>query len=105
LGFLVGPTTKQPTHTPQDYLTVTRQPPRGRRTTTIKAVADRPIETGHEVCFVAPGPGLATYNRSRVVRHLLGERGRELARARDWRAAVDELVAAHYPTAPQVTRR
>jgi phosphatidylinositol alpha 1,6-mannosyltransferase len=37
-------------------------------TTTIKAVADRLIETGHEVRFVAPGPGLSTYNRSRVVR-------------------------------------
>jgi phosphatidylinositol alpha 1,6-mannosyltransferase len=37
-------------------------------TTTIKAVADRLIETGHEVRFVAPGPGLTSYNRSRVVR-------------------------------------
>lgn len=37
-------------------------------TTTLKAVADRLIETGHEVRFIAPGPGLTTYNRSRVVR-------------------------------------
>lgn len=37
-------------------------------TTTLKAIADRLIETGHEVRFIAPGPGLSTYNRSRVVR-------------------------------------
>jgi phosphatidylinositol alpha 1,6-mannosyltransferase len=37
-------------------------------TTTLKAVADRLIETGHDVRFIAPGPGLTTYNRSRVVR-------------------------------------
>lgn len=37
-------------------------------TTTIKAIADRLIDTGHEVCVVAPGPGLATYRRSPVVR-------------------------------------
>lgn len=37
-------------------------------TTTVKAVADRLIETGHQVRFVAPGPGLSTYNRSAVVR-------------------------------------
>lgn len=37
-------------------------------TTTLKAVADRLIETGHEVRFVAPAPGLPTYNRSMVVR-------------------------------------
>jgi len=37
-------------------------------TTTVKAIADRLIETGHEVRFIAPGPGLPSYNRSRVVR-------------------------------------
>jgi phosphatidylinositol alpha 1,6-mannosyltransferase len=37
-------------------------------TTTLKATADRLIATGHEVRFIAPGPGLATYNRSTVVR-------------------------------------
>lgn len=37
-------------------------------TTTVKAIADRLIETGHEIRFVAPGPGMTTYNRSRVVR-------------------------------------
>ena len=37
-------------------------------TTTVKAVADRLIDTGHEVSVVAPGPGLGIYRRSRVVR-------------------------------------
>jgi phosphatidylinositol alpha 1,6-mannosyltransferase len=37
-------------------------------TTTIKATADHLIATGHEVRFIAPGPGLATYNSSTVVR-------------------------------------
>jgi len=37
-------------------------------TTTIKAVADRLLETGHDVCFIAPGPGLTSYKRSRIVR-------------------------------------
>ncbi|MGH3352946.1 MAG: glycosyltransferase [Nocardioides sp.] len=37
-------------------------------TTTVKAIADRMIESGHEVRFVAPGPGLAVYRNSRVVR-------------------------------------
>lgn len=37
-------------------------------TTTVKAVADRLIDTGHEVRIIAPGPGLACYRRSDVVR-------------------------------------
>jgi len=37
-------------------------------TTTVKAVADRLIDTGHEVSVVAPGPGLGIYRRSRVAR-------------------------------------
>jgi len=37
-------------------------------TTTVKAVADRLIDTGHEVRIIAPGPGLSTYRRSPVVR-------------------------------------
>jgi phosphatidylinositol alpha 1,6-mannosyltransferase len=37
-------------------------------TTTVKAVADRLIDTGHEVRIVAPGPGLTCYRRSDVVR-------------------------------------
>ena len=37
-------------------------------TTTVKAVADRLIDTGHEVRILAPGRGLSTYRGSRVVR-------------------------------------
>ena len=37
-------------------------------TTTVKAVADRLVDTGHEVSIVAPGPGLGIYRRSRVAR-------------------------------------
>lgn len=37
-------------------------------TTTLKQVADHLIDAGHEVLIVAPGPGLATYRRSRVAR-------------------------------------
>ena len=37
-------------------------------TTTVKAVADRLIDLGHDVCLVAPGPGLSSYRGSRVVR-------------------------------------
>lgn len=51
-------------------------------TRTVKAVADRLIDTGHEVSVVAPGPGLGTYRRSRVVRvsgrERLGSRVREV---------------------------
>lgn len=37
-------------------------------TTTLKAVADRLVDLGHTVRFVAPGPGLTTYRTSQVVR-------------------------------------
>jgi phosphatidylinositol alpha 1,6-mannosyltransferase len=37
-------------------------------TTTVKAVADRLIDDGHEVTLLAPGPGLSSYRGSRVVR-------------------------------------
>jgi phosphatidylinositol alpha 1,6-mannosyltransferase len=37
-------------------------------TTTVKAIADRLVDTGHEVQLVAPGPGLATYRGCRVSR-------------------------------------
>lgn len=37
-------------------------------TTTLKAVADRLIDTGHTVRIVAPGPGLASYRGADVVR-------------------------------------
>ena len=55
-------------------------------TTTIKAVADRMIDLGHEVGFVAPGPGLALYRRSRVARvSPIAKTGRQV------RAALDEF--------------
>ncbi len=37
-------------------------------TTTLRAVADRLVDTGHQVLVVAPGPGLPTYRGCRVVR-------------------------------------
>ncbi len=37
-------------------------------TTTVKAVADRLVETGHTVLVVAPPPGLTSYRGCRVVR-------------------------------------
>lgn len=37
-------------------------------TTTLKAVADRLVDRGHTVRFIAPGPGLTTYRTSKVVR-------------------------------------
>lgn len=37
-------------------------------TTTLKAVADRLVETGHTVRIVAPGPGLASYRGCEVTR-------------------------------------
>lgn len=37
-------------------------------TTTLKAVVDRLVDTGHEVRVVAPAPGLPCYRRSDVVR-------------------------------------
>lgn len=37
-------------------------------TTTVKAVADRLVATGHPVMLIAPGPGLSTYGTSEVAR-------------------------------------
>ena len=37
-------------------------------TTTVKAVVDRLVDTGHDVQIVAPGPGLTTYRGCPVVR-------------------------------------
>ena len=37
-------------------------------TTTVKNVADRLIDTGHDVQIVAPGPGLTSYRRSPIAR-------------------------------------
>ncbi|MDH2413681.1 glycosyltransferase [Nocardioides sp. CER19] len=45
-----------------------RYPASDGTTTTVKAVADRLIDLGHEVRLVAPGPGLTRYRNSRVVR-------------------------------------
>ncbi|MGZ5400479.1 MAG: glycosyltransferase [Nocardioides sp.] len=43
-------------------------------TTTVRAVADRLVDTGHQVLVVAPGPGLASYRGCRVAR--IGKPGR-----------------------------
>lgn len=43
------------------------EPGRGATTTT-KAIADRLLELGHEVRFLAPGPGLTRYKQCEVVR-------------------------------------
>lgn len=37
-------------------------------TTTVKAVLDRLIDTGHQVRIIAPGPGLRSYRSCEVVR-------------------------------------
>ena len=37
-------------------------------TTTVKAVADRLVDTGHEVTLLAPGPGLSSVGDSRYAR-------------------------------------
>ncbi|MFC6341242.1 glycosyltransferase, partial [Nocardioides hankookensis] len=37
-------------------------------TTTVKAVVDRLVDTGHDVQLIAPGPGLATYRGCPVSR-------------------------------------
>lgn len=51
-------------------------------TTTVKAVADRLIDTGHTVQVIAPGPGLATYRGGQVARvRPLDQPGREVAEA------------------------
>ncbi|MEP9384088.1 glycosyltransferase [Nocardioides cheoyonin] len=53
-------------------------------TTTVKAVADRMIEAGHEVSFVAPGPGLPCYRKSTVARvSPLAKTGRQVRDALD----------------------
>ncbi|HEY3015147.1 MAG TPA: glycosyltransferase [Nocardioides sp.] len=65
-------------------------------TTTVKNLADRLIDRGHEVLIVAPGPGLASYRRSRVARiRPLDKPGKQV------RAALEgfrpELVQVHSP--------
>lgn len=51
-------------------------------TTTVRHVADRLIDTGHDVSIIAPGPGLASYRRSPVARiRPLDQPGRQVQRA------------------------
>jgi len=45
-----------------------RYPASDGTTTTVKAVADRLIDLGHDVRLIAPGPGLTRYRNCRVVR-------------------------------------
>ena len=49
-------------------VTETFYPATDGTTTTLKAVADRLVDTGHEVRIVAPGPGIGSYRGCRVVR-------------------------------------
>jgi len=65
----------------------------GGVTTTVKAVADRMIDRGHDVSFVAPGPGLACYRKSRVWRvSPLAKTGRQVREALE-RSEPDLVVA------------
>lgn len=57
------------------------EPGRGA-TTTAKAIADRLIDLGHEVRFLAPSPGLTKYKTSEVVRlNALTKPGRQVNEA------------------------
>ncbi|MEX0428845.1 glycosyltransferase [Nocardioides sp. DS6] len=68
----------------------------GGVTTTVKAVADRMIDRGHAVSFIAPGPGLACYRKSRVWRvSPLAKTGRQVREALD--RAQPQLVVAFDP--------
>ena len=49
-------------------VTETFYPATDGTTTPLKAVADRLVDTGHEVLIVAPGPGIASYRGSPVAR-------------------------------------
>jgi phosphatidylinositol alpha 1,6-mannosyltransferase len=49
-------------------VTETFYPATDGTTTTLKAVADRLVDTGHEVQIVAPGPGITSYRGCPVVR-------------------------------------
>jgi len=65
-------------------------------TTTVKNLADRLIDRGHEVLIVAPGPGLASYRRSRVARiRPLDKPGKQVRAALEGFAP--ELVQVHSP--------
>lgn len=65
-------------------------------TTTLKATADRLIDTGHTVRIVAPGPGLGSYRGCDVVRvRPLEPTGAQVRDAID--AFAPDLVQAHSP--------
>lgn len=49
-------------------VTETFYPATDGTTTTLKAVADRLVDTGHQVMVLAPGPGIGSYRGSPVVR-------------------------------------
>jgi phosphatidylinositol alpha 1,6-mannosyltransferase len=49
-------------------VTETFYPATDGTTTTLKAVADRLVDTGHEVRIVAPGPGIGSYRGCQVTR-------------------------------------
>ena len=67
-----------------------------RAETTVKAIADRLVDSGHEVTVVAPGPGLASYRRSPVARVRPHERpGRQVRGALE--AASPDLVHVCLP--------
>lgn len=63
-------------------------------TTTVKAIADRLVDTGHHVEIVAPGPGLTTYRGARV--HRVSPLAGPGAQVRD-------ALAASAPDVVQVT--
>lgn len=69
------------------------EPGRGA-TTTVKAIADRLIDLGHEVRFLAPAPGLTRYKQSEVVRlNPLTKPGTQVKRAlATWRPDVVQVV-------------
>ena len=67
-----------------------------RPETTVKAVADRLVDTGHQVTVVAPGPGLASYRGSPVARIRLSDRpGRQVRSALG--TAAPDVVHAFSP--------
>lgn len=70
------------------------EPGRGATTTT-KAIADRLIDLGHEVRFLAPAPGLTRYKQSEVVRlNPLTKPGRQVAESITyWNPDVVQVVS------------
>ena len=65
-------------------------------TTTVKAVTDRLIDTGHDVHLIAPGPGLSTYRNARITR--ISPLAKPGAQVRDALADIDpDLVHVTSP--------